>query len=114
MKKYETRKASWNAFGQDELLASDGADIVVSVPARAVNCAKKGALRLDSVRAFAVDEADDMMEKGFKVGSMSWILSIIHKSTVPKLMNTAVTPKAKPSVKMQRFRTRLIAIFLGN
>ncbi|VEG25980.1 DEAD/DEAH box helicase [Actinomyces howellii] len=43
----------------------DGAQVVVGTPGRVIDLIDKGALRLDAVRYFVLDEADEMLRMGF-------------------------------------------------
>lgn len=43
----------------------DGAQVVVGTPGRVMDLIDKGALKLDSVRYFVLDEADEMLRMGF-------------------------------------------------
>ncbi|MDO4244330.1 MAG: DEAD/DEAH box helicase, partial [Actinomyces sp.] len=43
----------------------DGAQVVVGTPGRVIDLIDKGALRLDDVRYFVLDEADEMLRMGF-------------------------------------------------
>ncbi|WP_127842110.1 DEAD/DEAH box helicase [Actinomyces wuliandei] len=43
----------------------DGAQVVVGTPGRVIDLIEKGALRLDDVRYFVLDEADEMLRMGF-------------------------------------------------
>jgi superfamily II DNA/RNA helicase len=51
-------------FGQ-QIAALQGAQLVVATPGRLLDLENKRALRLDSVRALVIDEADRMLDLGF-------------------------------------------------
>ena len=48
------------------LLKKGGVHIVVGTPGRITDMMKKGVLQADYLRIFIMDEADDMLEKGFR------------------------------------------------
>ncbi|KAF9932244.1 translation initiation factor eIF4A [Linnemannia zychae] len=51
---------------EDMMRVSKGPHIVVGTPGRALHLLKAGALKTDSVRLFVLDEADEMLSKGFQ------------------------------------------------
>lgn len=51
-----------------------GADVVVGTPGRVIDLIKRGKLRLDSVKYFVLDEADEMLNMGF-IEDIEFILS---------------------------------------
>jgi ATP-dependent RNA helicase DeaD len=44
---------------------SDGVDVVVATPGRAIDLMNRGALRLDDLEVVVLDEADEMLDMGF-------------------------------------------------
>jgi ATP-dependent RNA helicase DeaD len=44
---------------------SDGVDVVVATPGRAIDLMNRGALRLDELEVVVLDEADEMLDMGF-------------------------------------------------
>lgn len=53
------------SYGMQLKHLRDGVDIVVGTPGRIMDHLKKGTLRLDEVRYFVLDEADEMLNMGF-------------------------------------------------
>jgi ATP-dependent RNA helicase DeaD len=50
-----------------------GVHIVVGTPGRVMDCIRRGALKLDSVKMVALDEADEMLRMGF-IDDVEWIV----------------------------------------
>ena len=44
---------------------SEGVDVVVATPGRAIDLMNRGALRLDELEVVVLDEADEMLDMGF-------------------------------------------------
>jgi translation initiation factor 4A len=44
----------------------EGAHVVVGTPGRVLDMMKKGFLKTDYLRIFVLDEADEMLSRGFK------------------------------------------------
>ena len=53
------------AIGPQEKTVRRGVQIVVGTPGRLVDLLKRGSLRLDRVRYLVLDEADEMLDRGF-------------------------------------------------
>ncbi len=53
------------AFGPQEAALRGGAQIVVGAPGRVLDLIRRGTLRLDRVRYLVLDEADEMLDRGF-------------------------------------------------
>ena len=54
------------AFGISVAMARCGADVVVATPGRAVDHINRGTLPLDAVEVVVLDEADEMLDMGFR------------------------------------------------
>ena len=54
------------AVRDDMRALQDGVHVVVGTPGRTFDMINRGALRLDSCRLFVLDEADEMLSRGFK------------------------------------------------
>lgn len=54
------------AVREDIRTLQDGVHVVVGTPGRVYDMIQRRALRLDAVRMFALDEADEMLSRGFK------------------------------------------------
>ena len=52
---------------QDISNLKKGVHVVVATPGRVADLIKKGYIKLDSVRIFILDEADEMLSRGFQV-----------------------------------------------
>ena len=67
------------------------ASIVVGTPGRIIDLMKRGALRLDSIKFFVLDEADRMLDMGF-LEDITWIISrtpdkkqvMLYSATIPE------------------------------
>ena len=68
-----------------------GADVVVGTPGRVIDLIKRGKLKLDEVKYFVLDEADEMLNMGF-IEDIEFILSetnddkqvLLFSATMPK------------------------------
>ncbi len=66
------------------------ASIVIGTPGRVIDLMKRGALRLDNVKFFVLDEADRMLDMGF-LDDIKWIMSrtpdekqiMLYSATMP-------------------------------
>ena len=54
------------AVREDIRILREGVQIVVGTPGRVFDMINRGALRLDKVKSFVLDEADEMLSRGFK------------------------------------------------
>lgn len=68
-----------------------GAQIVVGTPGRVIDHMKRGNLKLDQLRTFVLDEADEMLNMGFSE-DVQWILSETREDR-QTLMFSATMPK---------------------
>ncbi|MGB7335189.1 MAG: DEAD/DEAH box helicase [Salaquimonas sp.] len=75
---------------------SDGAHIVVGTPGRLCDHIKRNALRLDDIKAVVLDEADEMLDLGFKE-ELEFILSAAPE-TRRTLMFSATVPRSIASL----------------
>lgn len=75
-------------------LKSEVVHIVVGTPGRVLDMIHRGALRIDSIRIFCVDEVDELLSRGFeeqlydsKFGTFCFVLSMSkHLSSVFRLL----------------------------
>jgi len=54
------------AVREDIHILQSGVQVVVGTPGRVLDMLNRGALKLDRVKAFVLDEADEMLSRGFK------------------------------------------------
>jgi len=54
------------AVREDQRILSEGVHVVVGTPGRVYDMIQRRALRLESVQLFVLDEADEMLSRGFK------------------------------------------------
>jgi translation initiation factor 4A len=54
------------AVREDIRILNEGVHIVVGTPGRCYDMINRGALRLDDIKLFCLDEADEMLSRGFK------------------------------------------------
>lgn len=54
------------AVREDQRILSAGVHVVVGTPGRVFDMLKRGSLRADSIKMFVLDEADEMLSRGFK------------------------------------------------
>jgi translation initiation factor 4A len=92
---------------------NDGVHVVVGTPGRVLDMLKKGILKLSYLKAFVLDEADEMLSKGF-LDSMKEVISFIppecrinlFSATMPKeivaITNNFMSNPAKILVKNEQ------------
>lgn len=51
---------------EDTSILKEGVHVVVGTPGRVYDMLRRGVLHADSIRMFVVDEADEMLSRGFK------------------------------------------------
>lgn len=59
---------------EDQRILQSGVHVVVGTPGRVYDMLRRNALRADSIKCFVLDEADEMLSRGFK--------DQVHDSTV--------------------------------
>jgi len=97
----------------DVKILEEGVHVVVGTPGRVLDMLKKGCLKLTYLKAFVLDEADEMLSKGF-FESMKEVISYINpdcrvylfSATMPKeivaLTNNFMNNPAKILVKNEQ------------
>jgi ATP-dependent RNA helicase DeaD len=86
---------------------SRGADIVVATPGRLRDHIQRGSIMLDDIRAVVLDEADEMLDLGFR-DDLEFILTETPKSrrtlmfsaTVPRMIATLAKTYQKDAVRV--------------
>ncbi|WP_316364402.1 DEAD/DEAH box helicase [Candidatus Thiodiazotropha sp. CDECU1] len=76
-----------------------GVHVVVGTPGRVMDHMRKGTLRLDSIQALVLDEADEMLRMGF-IDDVQWILE-----QIPEKHQTALFSATMPK-EIQRIARR--------
>jgi ATP-dependent RNA helicase DeaD len=79
------------AFGPQESALRAGAQIVVGAPGRVLDLIRRGALRLDRVRYLVLDEADEMLDRGF-APDVERILAHAPRARQTALFSATVPP----------------------
>ena len=51
---------------EDIKILKSGVHVIVGTPGRVLDMMKKGFLKVDHLRLFVLDEADEMLSRGFK------------------------------------------------
>ena len=69
-----------NSIREDTRILKAGVPMVVGTPGRVYDMLRRRALRLDSVCMFMLDEADEMLSRGFKD-----MICDIHQMLPPRL-----------------------------
>lgn len=100
---------------RDERRALDrGAHVVVATPGRLVDHIKRGSLDMSDIRAVVLDEADEMLDLGFRE-DLEFILSeapenrrtLLFSATVPKMIAKLAENYQKPdAVRLQTVAER--------
>lgn len=71
-----------------------GADVVIATPGRALDHIKRKTLRLDSIRAVVLDEADEMLDMGF-AEELEAILSATPAERQTALFSATMPPRIR-------------------
>ena len=79
------------AFGPQEAALRGGAQIVVGAPGRVLDMIRRGVLKLDRLRYFVLDEADEMLDRGF-APDVERILSHAPRQRQTALFSATVPP----------------------
>ncbi len=79
------------SFGPQEAAVRSGAQIVVGAPGRVLDLIRRGTLVLDKVRYFVLDEADEMLDRGF-APDVERILAHVPRTRQTALFSATVPP----------------------
>lgn len=79
------------AFGGQEQALRQGAQVVVGAPGRVLDLIRRGTLHLDHVRYLVLDEADEMLDRGF-APDVERILAHIPRQRQTALFSATVPP----------------------
>jgi ATP-dependent RNA helicase DeaD len=69
-----------------------GAQIVVGTPGRVMDHMRRGTLKLDDVRFFVLDEADEMLDMGF-IEDIEWIMEQVPGERQMALFSATMPPR---------------------
>jgi ATP-dependent RNA helicase DeaD len=69
-----------------------GVQIVVGTPGRVMDHMRRGTLKLDNVRFFVLDEADEMLDMGF-IEDIEWILEQAPEDRQMALFSATIPPR---------------------
>ncbi|MFN8592384.1 MAG: DEAD/DEAH box helicase [Thermomicrobiales bacterium] len=69
-----------------------GVQIVVGTPGRVMDHMRRGTLKLDNVRFFVLDEADEMLDMGF-IEDIEWILEQAPETRQTALFSATIPPR---------------------
>ncbi len=89
------------SFGPQEAAVRAGAQIVVGAPGRVLDLIRRGTLHLDRVQYFVLDEADEMLDRGF-APDVERILA-----AVPRTRQTALFSATVPAWVLETARRHL-------
>jgi len=78
-------------FGGQESALRRGAQVVVGTPGRVLDLIRRGTLRLDRVRYLVLDEADEMLDRGF-APDVERILAHVPRERQTALFSATVPP----------------------
>lgn len=79
------------AFGPQEAALRGGAQVVVGAPGRVLDMIRRGALKLDRLRYLVLDEADEMLDRGF-APDVERIISHAPRERQTALFSATVPP----------------------
>ena len=94
------------AIGPQEETVRKGVQIIVGTPGRLVDLLKRGSLRLDRVRFLVLDEADEMLDRGFAL-DVERILSATPRERQTSLFS-ATTPTWVHKVSAKYLRDPIV------
>ncbi|WP_083090319.1 DEAD/DEAH box helicase [Actinomyces vulturis] len=83
-----------SSYGPQIHALEDGAQVVVGTPGRVIDLIEKGALVLDDVRYFVLDEADEMLRMGF-AEDVDTIASSLPEDRRTALFSATMPPAIK-------------------
>lgn len=86
-----------------------GVQIVVGTPGRVVDMIQRGALKLQHVRWFVLDEADEMLNMGFK-DDLETIFKQMPEQKSTWLFSATMPPKVEGMAKRYMSEARLISL----
>ena len=66
---------------EDQRILSSGVHVVVGTPGRVFDMLRRQSLRSDNIRMFVLDEADEMLSRGFKDQVLSFSYAALFLGT---------------------------------
>ncbi len=84
------------AIREDLAILRDGVHVVVGTPGRVYDMIQRGILRLHKLKLFVLDEADQMLDRGFKEQIYE-----IFNSGLPKETQVAIFSATMPSEALE-------------
>ena len=87
---------------EDMRLLREGPQVVVGTPGRVLDMIKRGALKTDSIKMFVMDEADEMLSRGFKDQLHDVFQQIPRNTQVMLFSSTMSTEIMEVSSKFMR------------
>ncbi|KAF8950796.1 translation initiation factor eIF4A, partial [Entomortierella lignicola] len=93
---------------EDMATLSKGSHVVVGTPGRALDMIKRGALRTDSIKMFVLDEADEMLSRGFKDQIYDVVQCLPPNTQVVLLSATMPTEVMEVTTKFMRDPVRIL------
>ena len=79
------------SFGQEKTALTSGVDVIVATPGRLIAHIKMGYVKLDQLRYLVLDEADRMLNMGFKPDLMR-IVDVVSKKRQSLLFSATMPP----------------------
>jgi ATP-dependent RNA helicase DeaD len=78
-------------IGQQLHALDRGVHVVVGTPGRVMDCMRRGALSLETVRTVVLDEADEMLRMGF-IDDIEWVLQQVPSTRQLALFSATMSP----------------------
>jgi translation initiation factor 4A len=72
---------------EDQRILQSGVHVVVGTPGRVYDMLRRNALRADAIKCFVLDEADEMLSRGFKDQVCFAFAPFLDLSSLPFLQN---------------------------
>ncbi|KAG0246531.1 translation initiation factor eIF4A [Mortierella sp. GBA43] len=85
----------------------DGSHVVVGTPGRVLDMIKRGALKTDSIKMFVMDEADEMLSRGFR-DQMFDVFQLLPPTTQVVLLSAMPTEVMDVTTKFMRDPIRIL------
>ena len=87
----------------------EGAQIVVGTPGRIMDHINRGSLTLDNLKAFVLDEADEMLRMGF-IEDVEWILTKLPAKRQMALFSATMPPRIRTIAQRHLDNPKTISI----
>lgn len=95
-------------YGPQENALRRGSHVVVGTPGRVLDHLRKGALKLDQLRLFILDEADEMLDRGF-APDVERIISKTPNDRLTAMFSATTPPWVEKVAKKHMYEPEIVA-----